>query len=324
MRGTDPACADVGSLDTRAELRERAVRLYEESGGRPSTTGVGHRHGRDERISVIAARPRTMSISSIMRIARLGSLIAMLAVLAACGPEVGPLGRGSELDGLTFLSTEVTEAGEPRALVPGTRIRLSFQDGRIAASAGCNSMGSTYRVDEGLLRIGEAAVTEMGCDEPRHRQDDWLFGLLGEGPRVELVDDTLTLTLDATVITLLDRQITDPDRPLVGTRWVLDGIIVGQVASSVPDGVEAWIELADDTTVSLHTGCNSGSGTVDIRNGTVTFSAIGLTRVKCEGARGEVERAMLAVLVEGDVDYTIEASLLELSRGENGLTFVAG
>ena len=92
---------------------------------------------------------------------RLPVLIAAVAVpvivLGCVGAGAGPSGSrpGSgaasastvpsatpalTLDGRTFLSTAVTENGVARALVGGTRIRLQFLDGRLAATAGCNTM----------------------------------------------------------------------------------------------------------------------------------------------------------------------------------------
>src|SRR5690606_31306221 len=69
------------------------------------------------------------------------ALLVVAMLLAGC--EL--LAPGASLDGRTFLSTAVVEDGQPRPLVPGTQIRLGFHDGRIAASAGCNTLRGTYR-----------------------------------------------------------------------------------------------------------------------------------------------------------------------------------
>ena len=36
-----------------------------------------------------------------------------------------------------------------------------------------------------------------------------------------------------------DREVADPDRPLEGTRWVVDGIVAGDAVLSIPAGVTA-------------------------------------------------------------------------------------
>ena len=48
----------------------------------------------------------------------------------------------ASLDGRTFLSTGV----QGQTLVPGSTIRLSFKDGQLGISAGCNRMGGAYSI----------------------------------------------------------------------------------------------------------------------------------------------------------------------------------
>src|SRR5262245_14958402 len=57
-----------------------------------------------------------------------------------------PSPSASSLDGRTFLSTTVTEQGKDRALVSGTRVSLTFQEGRVGANAGCNSMSGEFSI----------------------------------------------------------------------------------------------------------------------------------------------------------------------------------
>ena len=92
-----------------------------------------------------------------------------------------------DLDGRTFLSVEVTGA----TLVPQTQVQLSFKDGKVGASAGCNGMGGEYEVGGGTLKVDSLAMTEMGCDPPRHEQDTWLSQLLTGRPTIQLDGDTL-------------------------------------------------------------------------------------------------------------------------------------
>ena len=87
-------------------------------------------------------------------------LALMTVILSGCAATSPP-----PFDGTEWLSTAVTEDGADRPLVDGTRIRLSFTDGELAASAGCNTMGGAYRIEEGLLVVEGGGMTEMGCDE---------------------------------------------------------------------------------------------------------------------------------------------------------------
>lgn len=253
----------------------------------------------------------------------------LVLVLAGCGGKTDAAGDGGgdvdDLDGRTFLSTSVT----PNDLVPGSQIRLWFDDGSLTAQAGCNSMGARVRVDGGRLVVTEPMfMTEMACDEPLMAQDEWLAAVLGSGPELTSDGDTLTLrAADGTVIELADRRVADPDRQLTGTTWRLDAIIRGAggdgTVSSVPGGVTSTLLITDDGQVGVNTGCNSGAGRVEVSDEVLRFGQIGLTLMGCTGDPMRVERAVLDVVNGDDVAYTIEAGTLTLLRGNHGLIYRA-
>ncbi len=253
--------------------------------------------------------------------------MAATILLAACtgaggaatpGPSVDPpVGSANEsLEGRTFLST----AAFGRALVPGSVVRLSFQDGQIGATGGCNSMGGPYAIEGDRLVISRLATTEMACAPDLMDQDQWLADLL-DGATIDLEGDTLTLAKDETRLSLVDREVADPDRPLTGTRWIVDGLVSADAVSSVPVGVVAALTF-DAGRVDVETGCNRGGGSVTVTDTTLTFGPISLTKMACEGGAMEVERAVSAVLT-GEVLYTIEAGTLALDVGAAGLSLRA-
>lgn len=255
--------------------------------------------------------------------------IALLTAACAGGssptPSSPPASSGSPppagLDGRTFLSTQVLVDGRERLLVPGTRIRIDFRDGRIGVAAGCNRLGGDYRIDGDVLRIANAAVTEMGCDPERHAQDEWLFDFLGQGPTVALAGDVLTLSLGTTTITLLDREVAEPDLALVGTDWVLSSILTGGTASSVPAGVVARLRFGADGQVEVETGCNSGGGPYRVDGDRLVFGDLILTKRACIGPAGEVEAAVLTILGAKEVVFGIDGPTLRLVAGSRGLDF---
>lgn len=251
------------------------------------------------------------------------ALVAALA-LGACGrgesTQAGAAGSGGDEPwGRTFLSTEVTENGQPKALVAGTRITLNFvEDGhRMGAQAGCNSMGGTATFEGGRLIVNDLATTEMGCDPPRHAQDEWLGRFLTGRPEWSRSGATLTLDNGTTRIVLQDREVADPDRALRGTKWVVDTIVEGQTASSVPAGAEAFVSFDDKESFTGNTGCNGMGGTsvIDEPRSTIRFSEVITTKMACEDDRMRLERAVLATL-EGDVRYEIDADVLSLEGPE--------
>ncbi|HEY7590854.1 MAG TPA: META domain-containing protein [Candidatus Limnocylindrales bacterium] len=246
-------------------------------------------------------------------------MIGLLAatVLGACtAGAAGPAALG----GRTFLSVGVTQGGAAKPLVPGTVIRLVFDgnDG-IGASAGCNHMGGTYRLQGNVLVFEGGAMTEMGCDEARHKQDDWLFGFLGSKPTVTLAGNDLQLVSGDTTIRLLDREIAEPDLPLVGPTWTVDTILTGDVAVGFGADVAATLKFEADGTFGLFAGCNQGGGTYEVSGGQIRFAAIVLTKRACDGAAGQMEAAVLKILRAETIGWGIDASRLTLQAGPDGL-----
>jgi len=216
------------------------------------------------------------------------------------------------LEGRTFLAT----ASDGRALVAGSRVRISFQGGQIGASGGCNSLGGPYAIDGDRLVVRQLGGTDMACERPLMDQDAWLAGLL-DGATITLAGDTLTLAKEGDRLTLLDREVADPDRPLIGTRWVVEGLISAETVSSVPLGVVAALTFTGGR-VDVEAGCNRGGGAVTVTDATITFGPIALTKMACAGAAMAVEQALTATL-SGEVRYAIDAGGLTLQGGAGGL-----
>ena len=250
-----------------------------------------------------------------------GLLASACASRGGAGSVTQPPGS---LDGRTFLSTIVLEHGVERPLVAGTRVELSFSDGRLSVRAGCNIMGAAYQIQGDVLHlVGNVSTTEMGCDPPRHEQDEWISGLLGDSPRFLLEGDELVLVRADTEVRLLDRTVADPDLPLAGTTWKLETILQSGTASSVPTGASGTLRFPDGRTVEVDTGCNLGGGSVEIEADTLTFGPLTLTARACQGPAAELERQVLDVLTSPKVEYSIQGSLLRLRAGDRGLDWLA-
>jgi heat shock protein HslJ len=218
----------------------------------------------------------------------------------------------------------VTRDGADFPLVANTQVRLGFHGDQLNASAGCNSIGGRYAIDGNVLVVDQLAMTEMACDPPAlMAQDTWFAQLLGSRPTLALDGDTLTVTSGGTVVTMLDREVAEPDAQLVGPRWTVESIITGESVSSVPQGATAWLQFGVDGQVSLNTGCNGGGGGYTADATTINFGAIATTKMFCAGAGNELEQAVLAVLNAGTVQYSIDAQSLTLTAGAAGLQLVA-
>lgn len=259
---------------------------------------------------------------------RLGlvAVAAVCALAAGCGEETGDDGGAggddvSLLSGRTLVVIEVTNDGEPHPLVSGSQVRFTFDDKTMGITAGCNNLSGDYALDGDALTVGPIGGTEMGCPAPLMDQDAWLAGLFEEP--VTVGGDPLTFRAGSVVLTVADREDVSPDLPLAGTRWRVDGLVSGDAVSSVPGGAEAWLEIAEDGTVRVNTGCNQGSGSVTVGDGTLTFGPLATTRRTCaDDAAQQVEKAVLAVL-DGETTYAIEERSLSITNGEKGLGFRA-
>jgi len=154
-------------------------------------------------------------------------------------------------------------------------------------------------------------------------QETWFIQLLSSQPTLAVDGDTLTVTSGDAVITMLDREVAEPDAQLVGPKWTVESIIMGETAVSVPQGATAWLQFGADGRLSLNTGCNSGGGPYTADGATITFGAIAMTKMACAGAAGQLEQAVMAVLNARTVDYSIDAQTLTLEAGAAGLQLVA-
>jgi heat shock protein HslJ len=240
--------------------------------------------------------------------------LALLGMVGACAGKGDPGDGSASLGGRTFLSESVTEGRAPRALVEGTRIRLTFHDdGRLTASAGCNTLGGHVEVKGDRIEVGDLSTTEMGCDPSLHEQDEWLAGVLGAGPRFTLEESRLRLGTDDVAIALIDREMADPDRPIESTAWMLDGIIDGDAASSVPGEAGATLVFGDGQVGVRIEACNQGGAAVEIGRSHIIVEPLIMTKIACAEPAATVEAAVTGVL-DGRITYEIDADSLTLTH----------
>lgn len=160
----------------------------------------------------------------------LGLALVLAGVLAGCGeteqavPEASAVPAGQpDLEGSEWNLVELRGA----ALLPGTNITLSFEEGNAGGFAGCNAYGGAYETaGGGALSIGMIQMTLMACLEPEGvmEQESAYLATLPEaasyrvaGDRLEIVDGAGQVLL---VFTQQQRAAMDPG-DLVGTQWRL-------------------------------------------------------------------------------------------------------
>ena len=91
--------------------------------------------------------------------------------------------------------------------------------------------------------------------------------------------------------------------------------------SPVPASAQApTLVFAEDGTVEVFAGCNTGSTTATVAGTTLTFTPLTLTRMACGEPATTLETSVSAVL-DGDVAYTIDGNQLTLTNGDTALTY---
>jgi heat shock protein HslJ len=256
------------------------------------------------------------------------ALFLVAAVLTACGGDASSGTAGDsfgalttdDLGGTAYLSASV----DGHDVVPGSRIRLSFEDGRMAAIAGCNSMTGPYDVTDGQLAwTSGPAATQIGCRQEMMRQDEWLADLLTAGVDATLDGDALTLsTGDVTIH--LQRETPVEAATLFGHTLTVTELTTPTTSSALPDGVRSpTLKIATDGTVNLDTGCNRGRTTATAGGDVLTFEPPVTTKLACTPPAGAVEHAVLQAL-EGLAIVTVDGSTATLSNGRHGLVVDVG
>jgi heat shock protein HslJ len=258
--------------------------------------------------------------------AALGSGVILVAAACATPQTPGAPGAGDEWPaGREFLATTVTESGAAKAIVEGSRIRVSFgDDGRVSANAGCNHMSGAGRIEAGRLIVDNLAMTEMACLGGLMEQDAWVADLLTSRPTLRLDGDELTLATSTITMVMLDREVADPDRPLVGTAWTVTTVFAGDAASNSVHPVPAVLTIAASGQFTATTGCVAGQlrGTATVAGAQITFLVT--EQQPCLGGSNAVDEAVRATLA-GPLTYEIEAAHLRLLRPDGtGLGLVEG
>lgn len=240
-------------------------------------------------------------------------IVLLLAALVTAGCASTATADEASPEGRTFVS--VTVAGEQ--IPGGGPLTLSFADGQLSAYAGCNRGSGPADLADGHLST-QLATTMMGCPPPYADADAWMERFLAARPAWSLSADTLTLSTDAVTVTLRDKAVVDPDRPLIGTTWRVDTLVSeqGAMTSVALEQARPTLTLHGDRTVTGWTGCHTFYGRAEVVDSTVTFAPVNTAGPACGGELGDIERSIVGVL-DGPVEATIDADRLTL-RGAKG------
>jgi heat shock protein HslJ len=144
-------------------------------------------------------------------------------------------------------------------------------------------------------------------------------------PTAALDEPRLTLSSPTATLTLLDREIASPDRELVGTPWVGDGIGDGVGVTIGVSSTLLTVAFRSDGRVETFSGCQHGSGGFTATGATLAFTDLAYDGQSCgdPALEGQSE-SFLFVLDGSDVSFAIEEAQLTIQRAGTTLYFVAG
>lgn len=235
----------------------------------------------------------------------------LFTLLVACGDS-------SSLAGHQF----ILQSADGFQLVAGSSIQLVFEGDKLSVSGGCNSMAGDYRVAGGQLVVSELASTNRGCAATLLAQDEQIGAFLRARPRLTRSGDQLALSSEGgMVLRFLDREIADPDRPLIDTVWVIDTLIDDQSFGSSPTSANPLLQFARDGSLHVVSTCNSGVGRYSVEGARLTLANVAYSEQACgDEAAAVLEQKVKAVLQSGTLSFEIEARRLTLMRDSRGLS----
>lgn len=195
---------------------------------------------------------------------RVAAVLLLSIGLASCGstaPTPTPPFEPVDASGDWILESGTLDgAGIP--VLADYPITFSVDGTEVGGQAACNDYGGRLTLVDGQIRLGQTSSTAMLCGDPDGEvmRSEAAFGrALGEVRAARLEGDRLTLTGPAVEL-VFNRQAPIPLAELVGTDWVLESVIDGDVASAAI-GDPATLRLDKDGSFHGSTGCRTFTGT---------------------------------------------------------------
>ncbi len=249
---------------------------------------------------------------------RLTAILAAALAVAGCGSGAGP---PPDVTGEWEL-VEFVADGTVRPEPVGGRATLTTGDGELGGTSFCNTYRGTYRLDGDDLAVSGLGSTEMGCAPELMDAEAAYLEALTAVERAGSSDGYLVLTGPGVELRYRPLPAVPPS-DLAGTRWVLETLLEGEIASSTIGRAE--LQLADDGMLTASTGCRELTGSWSLDGDVVRVTGATPAAATCPPEHAAQDEQITAVL-SADFQVSIaEDSLTVTGRDGLGLVYrVAG
>ena len=252
-------------------------------------------------------------------------ILALMVLLAACGaaqaPSAPDASGGAVVGDWVLTGGSIDGADAP--VLEDHRITMTITGSRVGGTAACNSYGGEIAMRADGLHLENLFQTEMACVEPAAMAAEAAYmAALARVREIVRDGDELVATGDRVELRF-EALPPAPTADLVGTSWVLDTVLVGDVAAS-PMGDPATLTLNEDGTILGSTGCRAFSGEWAEQGDQIVAPSLGMDDATCSEELSSQDQHVVSVIGDGFIP-TVEGNLLTLmDPGGVGLVYKTG
>ncbi len=231
----------------------------------------------------------------------------------------------SAAEGVTWQAESFVNAeGETVDALADAAPTLTFADGQVSGSDGCNSFSGSATISDGAVEFGPLASTAMACIGPVSEQADAFQAALSQAAGYQIADGGKLELVDAdgnVVATLAVQEMP----ALVGTTWSATGVNNGRGGvQSLVAGTEITALFGEDGTLSGNDGCNDYNASYTVDGDSIEISMGPSTLMACPEEIMTQASAYQAALGNATT-FSVSGDRLELRDADGALqvSFVA-
>ena len=231
--------------------------------------------------------------------------LALGLAVGGCGDddEEEPRDEAAALEGVPWVLSSGVDVEGWEQSTPS----VTFADGTVGGSTGCNRFTASYTLDGDTVEIGTIAATQIACPPPADAV---------ERAYVDALERVAGWRLDGEELVLLDED--DAEVLRFGTaspvgEWEVTAFLNGDAVSNPLPGTTLTATFGDDGTLSGSSGCNRYTTTYTTNRGAIEIERPAGTKMACPEPEGvmEQEAAYLAALPTA-VQYGLDGGSLVL------------